>query len=78
MITCCKFVTLIFRLLLLILTAFTLVYGVFQYIENDSTTSTEYRTYYKTAKDVYPSINLCFTGHFLTKIVYETAWHFSI
>ena len=52
----------VFRFVLILLTVGLLVYCTIIYIQNDSTTSTEYRRYHKTKKDLYPSINLCFYG----------------
>ena len=59
---CYQFMVLVFRSILLIATAILLVFCIRKYIQNHSTTSTEYRTYHQRAQDIYPSINFCFSG----------------
>ena len=59
---CYQFMVLVLRSILLIATAILLVKCIWKYIQNHSTTSTEYRTYHQRAQDIYPSINFCFSG----------------
>ena len=55
-------VGLLFHSILLLVTVGLLMYCTIRYIENKSTTSTAYKLYHKTEKDLYPSITLCFSG----------------
>ena len=55
-------IALLFHSILLLVTGGLLVYCTIRYIENHSSTSTSYKNYHKTARDIYPSIALCFNG----------------
>ena len=49
-----------FRLICLLLTVLLFGYCSWKYIQNESTSLVDFRTYYDTENDIYPSITLCF------------------
>ena len=51
-----------FRTALVLVAGSLLAYCAMKYIQNDNATSTEYKKFQKTEKDLYPSIALCFSG----------------
>ena len=52
----------VFRFTLLLVAGSLLIYCAMRYAQNRNSSSIEYKTYHQTAKDLYPSVNLCFHG----------------
>ena len=52
----------IFRFTLLLAAGSLVIYCALRYAQNHNSSSIEYKTFHETAKDLYPSINLCFYG----------------
>ena len=64
------FAVLSFRLICLIFTGVLFSYCSWKYNQNESTSLVDFRTYYETEEDIYPSITLCFIEGDLEQSIY--------
>ena len=61
-----------FRLICLLFTGALFAYCSWKYIQNESTSLVDFRAYYDSEEDIYPSITLCFIQSNMEQSIYIT------